>query len=432
MLVTSTFQPNNVILIRETYPSLSGQKEKKPFVQIDPDYYHSNFPSLPLGSGLDIDFEFQQPLNNSCPSPGYGSLPTPVRFTSRCKNTLMQSGGALEKEQIPSLFLTGTLPASTQDAYKTIASYTSYILNRIKTKFRQIQARRNCDSHWLSVWEYQKRGALHLHVCIASCDLDYLQELLLLWKIYWIKILEKVEQLSTTSLLSAPDGYRFSYHQIQAPAQLTKKSVNQYLAKYLSKEESKRINSAKSLMPSTFFAPGRWLSVSRSIKKLISRNTIKYHERVETIYNSTLFNHLVTKIPGIQVKEIKRPYSNRVSVRIVVPAGFYPALCSSFSSPPALAAEKEGVSYSSQLITGYRYILSNFSDFYHSATYNGIVLDGIYDLESFYRRMDKSTLKLMYIYAYWRSNPFCPIAVVRSYIHQNNLENLLTDFSDLL
>lgn len=69
-------------------------------------------------------------------SAGYGSLPQkPTTFGLNAKRQLIRSGAALESVATPEecVFLTGTLPGSTAAAYESIAAYSGYIVNNLKS-----------------------------------------------------------------------------------------------------------------------------------------------------------------------------------------------------------------------------------------------------------------------------------------------------------
>jgi hypothetical protein len=68
-------------------------------------------------------------------SAGYGNLPVkPSSFGLNAKRVLIRSGAAMETKAPPEecLFITGTLPGSTESAYRAIAAYSGYIVNSLK------------------------------------------------------------------------------------------------------------------------------------------------------------------------------------------------------------------------------------------------------------------------------------------------------------
>lgn len=431
MLTSVHLQPNNVLYFSEIYPSISGQKKPSSLNTDMSDYYHSNSSSP---SGLDIDFDFSQPLNN-CPKPpsrGYGLLPRPCVFTSRAKNTIYQAGGALDKEGHLSIFLTGTLPASTPAAYEVLSMYSAYVLKRIKTKISQIASKRGSEYFYLSVWEYQQRGALHLHICLSSPCEDFLQENLLLWKIYWIKMLKKVEELSSVPLLSAPDGYQFSFDQIQAPAQKTISGVTSYLAKYLSKDSSKNIKSSveeSRSRRSTFFSPGRWFSKSASVKALIAKHSACFVENA-SIYNGKIMSFLNDNLIPFDLKEIRRPYSDKISYRLIIPEQSF-GLVFDFMTACQSPLRNLVDNVSAFLVKGFALLRQNFADVLESVRHMGLPCDRVYDYPSLLRSLDFLSVQQLAVYALWRSGLVAsPYDEVKQLLLQNNLLNLLTPSLD--
>lgn len=97
------------------------------------------------------------------PVRGLPSLPTKKQFTRRGRLAILDAGGALEREGIPSdnfYFVTCTLPGSTSRAMEMMSRFSRYSLNVLKQYLRDrynVYLTLNC-------WEWQKRGALHLHL----------------------------------------------------------------------------------------------------------------------------------------------------------------------------------------------------------------------------------------------------------------------------
>lgn len=213
---------------------------------------------------------------------GYGSLPEkPTKFGLNAKRTVIRSGGALEKSSKPEecLFLTGTLPGSTEDSFKAIASYSAYLVNGLKAWISNYIPNK-LDFY---VWEYQKRGALHLHYCIHAPDITAREFILKNFKAWWIGILHKIGEKSNCDLFkkNAKYSHRSNENKVRAVAEICRKSPARYLAKYLTKSVHPKRGNAR------FFTPSRWFGVSRPLNALLKSLT-KVTEIIVSDYFSVI------------------------------------------------------------------------------------------------------------------------------------------------
>lgn len=225
-------------------------------------------------------FEWEEAKKNSAPlslapnsksqrsSAGYGELPVkPTVFGLNAKRQLVRSGAAMEKTVEPSecLFLTGTLPGSTEAAFSAIAAYSGYIVNSLKSWIANYVSSK-LDFY---CWEYQKRGALHLHYCVHVPEEGHREFIMGGFKDWWISMLSRVGERSNTDLFrkSATKTHLSDTSKVRAVAEVVRKSVARYLAKYLSKSASPKRG------PGRFFTPSRWWGTSRPLKALLEKLT---------------------------------------------------------------------------------------------------------------------------------------------------------------
>lgn len=207
-------------------------------------------------------------------SAGFGSLPTrPTRFGLNAVRSLRAHSAALERVCPPSecLFITGTLPGSTEDAFKAIAAYSGYIVHRLKSWIGNYAIQK----YDFYVWEYQKRGALHLHYCCHIPDeaaRGFIQNQFREW---WCGILHRIGAFTNCDMFrkNAQVSHLNNHSIVRAEAQTVKKSVGRYLAKYLSKSINPKRGNAR------FFTPSRWWGSSRPLKQLAESMT----EKIELI-----------------------------------------------------------------------------------------------------------------------------------------------------
>lgn len=200
------------------------------------------------------------PNSERSPAPPQRRL---TKFGNNARRSLLRAGGALDKvASAPDrvLFLTGTLPGSTPEAYQAIADYAHIMVDRLKSWL----SKRCGARHEFYVWELQKRGALHLHYAVYVEDWEIGERILKGFKGEWCNLLRLVGQLAECDMFQRGFGDRRVHTEssVQAYAQRTRKSVAAYLAKYCSKEAGKRsVRGCK-------YYPRRWWGQSRPLKAL--------------------------------------------------------------------------------------------------------------------------------------------------------------------
>ena len=194
---------------------------------------------------------------------GFGSLPAkPTTFGLNGKRKLIRQGAAMESEAPPEecLFLTGTLPGSTEDSFRAIAAWSAYIVHRLKSWIGNY-APQKYDFY---CWEYQRRGALHLHYCVWIPDNAFRAVVLDKFHEWWVQILHRVGEFSSTDMFRKNSGKTWltDTSKVRAIAEVCRKSPARYLAKYLSK------SAAPARGPARSFSPSRWWGTSRPLKAL--------------------------------------------------------------------------------------------------------------------------------------------------------------------
>lgn len=212
---------------------------------------------------LDITRDFE---STHRPKAGYGALGRPTHFGRYAKNTLLRAGGALEKagyQPSDTLFLTGTIPGSTDEAFRAMAEWSSWAVHRLKALVNH-----HCPSKLdFYVWEWQKRGALHLHYAVVSKDERAKSWILEHFKEWWKDILDEIGKRSGVDMWARAGGGSWADDKsvLQAYAQRVRKGVGQYLAKYCSKDSGKT--------PRDAYHPVRWWGISRALTRLIEEQT---------------------------------------------------------------------------------------------------------------------------------------------------------------
>ena len=261
-IVAQSF-PNNEI--RVTWSSLPHPKEPKSDVLFS-DY----MPDPGIGPNFQDTEEKSPPPLSLVPNSqtersdaGFGRLPDkPPAFGLNAKRNLIRRGAAMEGTAPPEecLFLTGTLPGSTEDSFRAIAEWSSYIVHRLKSWIGNY-ARAKLDFY---CWEYQKRGALHLHYCVWLPDSDSRDHIHRGFHGWWVQILHAIGEKSGCDMFrkNSTKTHLGDTSKVRAVAEICRKSPARYLAKYLSKSAAPIRGAARS------FCPARWWGTSRPLKSL--------------------------------------------------------------------------------------------------------------------------------------------------------------------
>ena len=212
---------------------------------------------------LDISSEFKRP--------GYGRLGKRTRFGLNARRKLLRAGGAADKvapNRREWVFLTGTQPSGTLESFRALAEWSGYLVNGLKAWIGWHA--KNTFSFY--VWEFQKRGALHLHYAVHIPDRKARQYIIDNFKNEWKKLLDNVQEKSGVDMWKRADG---SYHRkgwgvLQAYAQTVRKSVAAYLAGYCSDRSNKHNIDGK-----FDYYPSRWWGVSRPLNAELEAQTIR-------------------------------------------------------------------------------------------------------------------------------------------------------------
>ena len=169
-------------------------------------------------------------------------LPTkPKEFRWQAGEKILEGGSIIDRfvGAENSSMITLTLPGSTWYAMDALARWSGWIVNRLT----QVVRRAKCDAcekpYWFFVWEHQKRGALHMHWCLAWDTLPQ-KRLHLCHQIKdkWFQLLEEISVKEGIDLFKR-GGYgrshRYNRRVWQWDIQDIRKSVAAYFAKYCEK-----------------------------------------------------------------------------------------------------------------------------------------------------------------------------------------------------
>jgi len=235
--------------------------------------------------------------------PLYSRLNKPKNFTKQSGQKLRESGAAMDIACDRNVKfcheVTLTLPANTNEAFTALAAYSGYAMNRLLQPIRRDYG---SDCLWFYVFEYQKRGALHIHIALYHPDES--EGLWIAAKMIeqWHKILIDIGQKADTDMFLDKRRDRSTIRsKHQHHTQPISKAVGSYFSKYAGKEESKQEWYCQKYPVSRF-----WGS-SKVIKQIIKENSFEYKidyfsdEKSQQNMMEYIIENLLEKIETVSV-----------------------------------------------------------------------------------------------------------------------------------
>lgn len=178
------------------------------------------------------------------------------------RNQLLRAGACFDNTpQTERLLLTGTLPGSTIAAFRALAQFSTYAS---KTLTNWI-TRHNPGCKWEYAWEFQKRGALHIHLVI-EVPLSVSSYVKVHFKDEWNRIIRAICSKSGTDLYAKRENYSHDPQKTQADVTVCDREPSRYISKYISKNATNAHGFNR-------FPPKQWYQCSRSLLKALAAQT---------------------------------------------------------------------------------------------------------------------------------------------------------------
>jgi hypothetical protein len=217
--------------------------------------------SEPQGSALVCSDELQEMTTppGAKTKTGFGALARRGKITRYGSRLLREAGAVLDEcGRERTVFLTGTLPGGSPASIRALAEWSGWAVQTIT------QWLRDFDEHpqFIGVWEYQKRGALHMHLCVRCQSTAVAREIRARFKERWIRVIDAIGRRSGVDMYERKTGgtWRDEKWRTRTDAQVVEKSVGTYLSKYLSK-------GAKETQASCALPPSAWWFCSRAVRR---------------------------------------------------------------------------------------------------------------------------------------------------------------------
>lgn len=208
----------------------------------------------------------------SCPwpRPGYGGVPLEREFSFYAKKQICRVGGVFADSSCGrSVFLTGTLPGSTDAALDAISRYSSWTIHELLTRIPRLIGIKASELRWVWVWEYQSRGALHWHCVLEAPSFDLASLLIERFGSLWCSVIDGLSAISGVDCAARRDGKSWAgrHDRWKTDAQRVEGEPYKYLVKYLCKTSSfVKVNKV--------FPPCRWYGASRRALSDLRAKTI--------------------------------------------------------------------------------------------------------------------------------------------------------------
>jgi hypothetical protein len=233
------------------------------------------------------------PVSSDCPmwspSVGWGLLGNKDCMSKKTSVGLADRMAAQElhhgRDRL--LFCTFTLPQESVEAYEALARWSGYAVNHLSQYLRDSLGTENHTR--TGVWEYQKRGALHYHLCLGlNADIDnkalctYRQNLANAWMrcLLGIQSDSYVQMIKPEYLKNGGDrlldyddlGQRF------CNVQKVEKSVVAYLSQYLTESNHSK---DKQGLRSQYYPIGTWAQWCRESTALMKKYSVEYSTQLD-------------------------------------------------------------------------------------------------------------------------------------------------------
>lgn len=196
---------------------------------------------------------------------GWGRIPRDSQFTRLAKYRVRDAAALIEKRHGKQVvFATGTLPGSTYEAMQGLARFSGMITARVEQWLRTVAP----GAEYVIVWERQKRGALHIHFALGSCNPTHLRRVKRFFKRYWFGVLARVSDEFGVDLFGRKNGdtWRHMPKLWKADCKNVRKSIGRYMSKYLSKGGSQKHRKHEyKHLPAT--CPSAWFGMTRALRQ---------------------------------------------------------------------------------------------------------------------------------------------------------------------
>ena len=234
---------------------------------------------------LDIIDEFRQ-ASLTRKKGGWGFASQPTKFTRNARHRLLEGGAIVDKDCGKDAYeVTLTCPGDTQEAKDAIALWSGWLMDRLLREVRRAKC-----LYWFYVWEFQQRGALHIHLLVAgqqALTKGIAQSL----EYQWWELLWELSEKTGIDIFRKNEKWSWKYRpdKWQSHCQPIQKSVAAYFSKYASKSANQIPAAIGKKAPK---CPSRWWGCSSHLKNQIALTRTRHSVEVPNSLSTEILEHL--------------------------------------------------------------------------------------------------------------------------------------------
>lgn len=191
--------------------------------------------------------------------------PRKLYLSRNGRNTVLRAGSCFSQgSDTERLLLTGTLPGRLREAHCALAEFSTYATKTLTNWL----TRRSPGCKWMYTWEFQKRGALHVHL-VVELPIAVAQYVKEFFQDEWNRILSAISKKSGVNLYKRTHKYVHSKKVTQADVTVCDREPSRYISKYISKGSTNGFGQWR-------YPPKTWYQVSRSLLHELRQKTKTY------------------------------------------------------------------------------------------------------------------------------------------------------------
>lgn len=215
-------------------------------------------------------------------TPGKGGLGNKVKASWKtCRNASERMSAAeIEFGKGNIWFMTLTQPSTDPLAFEALARWSSYAVDRLNRVLNRYFGEREFAR--VSVWEYQERGSLHLHVMLASDCIHAMnrEEFRMHIGKKWYQILGDVCNKFNAKAYRSSWGHDWEFQELMEiddgehfiNCQTVEYSVAAYLSTYLADSNHKKDGKGKQGLREKFWPIATWMQWNKCATELFNKH----------------------------------------------------------------------------------------------------------------------------------------------------------------
>ena len=197
-------------------------------------------------------------------------------------------------------FITLTIPGGTAEALNAVAEHSRYVLNLFLQRLRNRAAN---DLDYVGVWEWQGRGALHIHMALACPDESEFSYIERNHRHWWYRALTSLAEKTGVDVFQRLEGgsWKDDEDVLITQCAWVEKDVGRYMSKYVTKGNG---DSAQE----QWIPPGRWWFLSKPLWEKVKA------QRWVEIYDTDGYGHaweLLDRAIGVGMSHATHHYEWR-------------------------------------------------------------------------------------------------------------------------